>query len=262
MRGLMLRASRAAGNAIATLVATSAFAAHAGPYGPFSPDEHYAIELDSCENVLDIRQVHPPLGTIDFSRADNERRLRITMAGVEKYEARVFSRDATLGARVNVNLQATMPFDVGLEDAICHDLNRDGALDFVVTFSRNGNGLGASFYDRLIALSARDHYRFWVVPTMGPAPEDFVTFGPLEPIVMVTREFFQMRDWPAEPRSYFIYDLWAFRGEEIVIANSVDSRFPKWVRYTIKPNWKPALSVTGDDKRLSGSEPRAIEVVP
>jgi len=258
----MFRASRAVGNAIATLIATAAFAAHAGPYGPFAPDEHYTIELHACANVLDIRQDHPPLGTIDFTRSDSERRLRITMVGGEKYEAQVFSRDAALGARVNVNLEATMPFDVGLEDAICDDLNRDGAQDFVVTFSRHGNGLGASFYDRLIALSAGDHYRFWVVPTMGPAHEDFVTFGQIEPIVLVTREFFQRRDWRAEPRSYFIYDLWAFRGDEVVIANSIDSRFPKWVRYTIKPNWKPALSISADDKRLSGSDPRAIESVP
>src|SRR5690349_17814325 len=121
----------------------TAFVAHAGPYGPFSPDEDYTLTLRACENASDVRQQHPPLGTIDFSRPDSERRLQIAMVGTTHYEAQTFSRDAAFGPRVNVNLQATMPFDVGLEDAICHDLNRDGTMDFVVTFSRHGNGLGA-----------------------------------------------------------------------------------------------------------------------
>lgn len=56
---------------------------------------------------------------------------------------------------------------------------------------------------------------------MGPAAEDFVTFGQIEPIVMVTREFVQKRDSPQESRSYFVYDLWAFHRDELVLANSV-----------------------------------------
>ena len=248
-------------NAIAALVATNAFVAHAGPYGPFSPDEDYTIALGACENVLDVRQLHPPLGTVDFSPPNGDRRLRITMVGLEKHEAEVFAGDAALGPRVNVNLQATDPGDVGRADAVCHDLNLDGETDFVVTFSRHGNGRGASFYDRLIALSAGNRYRYWVVPTMDPAAEDFVTFGRVEPIVMVTRDFVQLRDLPAEPRSYFAYDLWAFRRDEVVLANSIDSRFPKFVRFTTKPNWQPA-NLTDEDKRRLASDPRAIEATP
>ena len=183
------------------------------------------------------------------------------VAETTHYEAQVFLRDAALGTRVNVNVQATMPDDVGLDDAICHDLNRDGATDFVVTLWGHGNGLGASLYDRLVALSAGDAYRFWVLPTMDPAAGDFVTFGQLEPIVLVTRDFVQLRDWPAEPRSYLAYDLWVFRGDGVVPANSIDSRFPKFVRFTVKPNWQPA-KLTDDDKRRLASDPRATEAIP
>lgn len=193
------------------------FAAHSGPYGPFGPDEDYVVALDACEGSLDVRQAHPPLGTVDFSRNGDEARLRITMVGISHYEAQVFSLTAASGA---------------------------------------------SSYDRLIALSFGDSYRFWVIPTMDPMAEDFVTFGKLEPIVMVTRGFVQKRDWPEEPRSYFVYDLWTFHGGELVSANSVDSRFPKWVRYTLKPNWRPAISLTEDDKRRLRSIPRPIEAVP
>lgn len=238
------------------------FAAHSGPYGPFGPDEDYVVALDACEGSLDVRQAHPPLGTVDFSRNGDEARLRITMVGISHYEAQVFSLTAASGALVQVRVQATMPNDVRLDDAICDDLNHDGATDFVVALWGHGNGGGASSYDRLIALSFGDSYRFWVIPTMDPMAEDFVTFGKLEPIVMVTRGFVQKRDWPEEPRSYFVYDLWTFHGGELVSANSVDSRFPKWVRYTLKPNWRPAISLTEDDKRRLRSIPRPIEAVP
>jgi len=238
------------------------FTAQAGPYGPFGQDEDYVVALDACEGSLDVRQAHPPLGTVDFSRPGDEARLRITMVGISHYEAQVFSLTAPRSASVMVRVQATMPNDVGLDDAICDDLNRDGATDFVVALWGHGNGLGASFYDRLIALSSGDSYRFWVIPTMGPAAEDFVTFGKLEPIVMVTREFVQQRDWPEEPRSYFVYDLWAFHDGELVSANLIDSRFPKWVRYTSKPNSQPATSLTDLDKRKLRPDPRPIEAVP
>lgn len=251
---------------VATFVMFSAaivpFVAKAGPYGPFAPDENYVVELDSCQGSMDVQQVHPPLGAVDFLGTNSEPQLRITMAGLSHYEAQVVSSEMPLSARVNVQVQATMPSDVGLDDAICHDLNRDGSTDFIVNLWGHGNGLGAESYNRLIALSTGDGYRFWVVPTMSPSAEDFVTFAQAEPLVMVTRAFVQKRDGQGEPRSYFVYDLWAFREGALVLANTVDSRFPKWVRYTLEPNWKPAVSLTEEDKRRLRSDPRPVEAMP
>ena len=251
-----------AATSIVFMVTTIPCVVQAGPYGPFAPDEDYVVELAACEADLDVRQVHPPLGTADFHRSDSPQRLRITMAGTSHYEAQVFSSEAPLGMPASVSVQATTPDDVGLNDAICQDLNRDGVTDFIVTLWGHGNGLGAAFYDRLIALSSGNGYRFWVVPTMGPSAEDFLTFGQIEPLVMVTRAFVQKRDWPEEPRSYFVYDLWAFHGDALVLANSIDSRFPKWVRYTTEPNWKPAISLSEDDKRRLRSDPLPAEATP
>lgn len=238
------------------------FAAPAGRYGPFAPDEDYTLPLDACEGVLDMRQVHPPLGTVEFSGSDGGSRLRVTMAGISHYEAQVFAGSAERSAKVSVPVQATTPNDVGIDDAICDDLNRDGVTDFVVTLWGHGNGLGAAFYDRLVALSARGGYRFWVLPTMSPAAEDFVTFGNIEPVVLVTRQFVQYRDGSEGSRSYFVYDLWAFHAGELVSSNGIDKRFPKWVRYTREPNWKPAVSLTDDDKRRLRTGPRLVEAVP
>lgn len=244
---------------LSLFAAAISFAAQAGPLGQ---DEDHVVAFDACEGSLDVRQAHPPLGTVDFSRLGDEVRLRIAMVGISHFEAQVFSLTVPRSASVMVRVQATMPNDVGLDDAICDDLNQDGATDFVVTLWGHGNGLGASFYNRLIALSSDDSYRFWVIPTMSPAAEDFVTFGKLEPIVMVTREFVQKRDWPEEPHSYVVYDLWAFHGGELVSANLIDDRFPKWVRYTSKPNGQPATSLTDLDKRKLRPDRRLIEAIP
>jgi hypothetical protein len=248
---------------LSVLLAALPFAAGAGPYGPFGPDEDYVIALGVCEGTLDMRQVHPPLGTIEFALPGDAARLRITMAGISHYEAQVLATATPRSARVEVPVEATTPGDVGLDDAICDDLNRDGATDFVVTLWGHGNGLGASFYDRLVVLSSGEGYRFWVLPTMGPAAEDFVSFGSLEPIVMVTRELVQKRDGFEEPRSYFVYDLWALRGDEVMSANSIDSRFPKWVRYTFRPNHQPATSSSAaDEQRLPARPPVPVEALP
>ena len=161
--------------------------------------------------------------------------------------AQIFSNALARSALVKVWVQASMPFDVGLDDAICDDLNHDGVTDFVVNLWGHGNGLGASFRRHRVV---RLHYRLWVVPTMSPGADDFVTFGKIEPVVMATRRVRAQRDRPGEPRSYLVYDLWAFHCGEPILANSIDGRFPKWVRFTSKPNWGPAISVTDDDKRL------------
>ena len=232
----------------------------AGPYGPFGPDEDYAIELGGCEGSIDVDQTHPPLGRADFSRADEQTRLRLTLVGISHYEAQVFAGGSPRSRLVRVPVQATLPSDVGLDDAICDDLNRDGVTDFVVSLWGHGNGFGASWYDRLIALSSNEGYRFWFVPTLGGTAEDFVTFGRIEPVVMITHDFVQTGSGD-DQRSYFVHDLWAFRGDEIVSANAVDSRFPKWVRYTLKPNWRPARSVSDADRR-SRRPPRVAEALP
>ncbi len=136
-----------------------------------------------------------------------------------------------------------MQFDV-LEEAICADLNQDGWLDWVITLWLHGNSFGAEYYQRLIVLSSGDQYRFWVVPTMSPSAEDFVTFGQLARVVMVTTSWVNTGNATVSGHSYYVYDLWTFRDGSIVSANEVDTRFPKWVWMTSRENHKPARSLS------------------
>jgi len=234
----------------------------AGPYGPFDSAENNVVVLNGCETVRDVQQVYPPLGSVDFARAGDETRLHLTMAGNEHYEAQVFSGAVPRGQRVNANVQAADSNDVRVDGAVCDDLNGDGARDFVVALWLHGNGLGARFYDRLIALSAGDNYRFWVLQTMDPSLEDFVRFSATQPIVMVTKEWVHQNERNGGPASYFVFDLWSFSGGEVVEANSLDRRFPKWVRWTFVPSSRPAPLSDANKRRLRSDPQQPIEAVP
>lgn len=208
-------------------------------YSPFFPEEDYTLSLDNCSTSRDVTNQHPPEGVVTFWQSH----LKLTLTMVDfHYVAKVYSEFEPISEAVPIHVQATMPWDV-LEEAICDDLNHDGRLDWVITLWLHGNGLGAENYQRLIILSSNIGYRFWLIPTMSPSAEDFITFGRFERIVMVTTSWVNTGDTTDSPHSYFIYDLWTFRDGTVVPANDVDTRFPKWVWMTFGENHKPAVSL-------------------
>jgi hypothetical protein len=242
---------------LASLAAAAAANVSALPpsHSPFFPDESYTVDLRACDTTLDVRVVHPPEGNVLF--ASGATTLQLRMVGLSGYEARVIDNDEP-GEPVPIPVEATTPNDVE-QDAVCADLNGDGRVDFVVSLWLHGNGLGADFYRRLIALSAPGGYRFWVAPTMLPSREDFVTFGSIARIVMLTTGFVQSgsSDAPGPNRrhSYYAYDLWRFEGGDIVGANAIDERFPKFVLMTSAPNHKPSVRMAAPRPEIAGERP-------
>jgi hypothetical protein len=237
------------------LAAAAPVGSQSQAYGPFGPTEHYSVGLDTCKGDLDVRggprfpqepgdHVPPLEGRMEYSRPGVDVHLRVTIDD-EAYVAQLFVKDEPRSQ--STPLSIISPIDLG-EAAICDDLNRDGVVDFVATLWHHGNGLGASFYQRFVLLSDGPSYRAWTLETMWPAQEDFVTFGRIEPIVMVTREIVQTHGperyfgHPPE-HSYIVHDLWAFHGSRVVSVNSIDTRFPVWIWFTYKPNRLPATSV-------------------
>ena len=213
-------------------------------HSPFFPEEDYTLSLGNCSTSRDVTNQHPPEGVVSFWQG--RLKLNLTMVDLH-YVARVYSESKPTSETVHIHVQATMPWDV-LQEAICADLNHDGRLDWVITLWLHGNSFGAEYYQRLIVLSSSDGYRFWVIPTMSPSAEDFVTFGRLERIVLVTTSWVNTGD-PTDPHSYYVYDLWTFRDGAVLSANAVDMRFPKWVWATHKENHMPATSLNEALKR-------------
>ena len=186
-------------------------------HSPFFPEERYALSMNTCDPVQGVLEnMHPASASVTFT-ATNGPMLTLTMFTMftmfdpynEQYFAQVTQGPRQVTPRVQVPLVSTVAFLLPTE-AICHDLNGDGITDFVTDHSKHGNGLGASFYDRLVILSSSSGgYRFWIMKNMNPSAEDFVGFGEIDPIVMVTTTFAKSEG--AAPHSYYVYDLWSWR---------------------------------------------------
>lgn len=190
-----------------------------------------SVGLDVCSTTRDVETIHPPKAVVRFWRGEGP---SLTL-GIRdfRYVAEVHSSAGSKTRLIPVDVEVTMPSDVSGR-AYCSDLNGDGVSDFVVTLWLHGNGLGAAIHERLVVLSSQDDYRFWIVRTMWPSPEDLMILGPEGILVMVTTDFARNRQFSDE--SYYIYDLWRFRDGAIVSANDMDPGFPKWVSASGRPD--------------------------
>jgi hypothetical protein len=122
----------------------------------------------------------------------------------------------------------------------CGDLNGDGLVDFAMPLASHGNGLGGEFHDLVVVLSSRATYRIWVVATMTPGAEDFLAL-PDRGHCAIVKTTYVSNEEQAESRrhSYWVYNLIAVRGDELVVANALYVGFPKWIWFTGRPNHKP-----------------------
>ncbi len=238
---------------------------HALPesHSPFFPEEDYRLALETCEPTSrEIQRMHPAVGSVTFEARGGERLTLRMSSSAQDPATRYVAHIEESGQRATPEVEVPLVADVaGLlpGKAVCADLNGDGKTDFITDHWRHGNGLGAAFSDRLLVLSSPSGgYRFWILGTMWPSPADYVSFGAIEPIVIVTTSF--ANSGGAIPHSYLVYDLWTVRGGEVVSANHIDARFPKWVWMTFKENHKPASSLSPEAKQKMREPPVATEI--
>ena len=238
---------------LAISIAASAGAA-TSPWGPFRPDEQRSRSLESCEFSATIEQEFPPRGVVDYRRQRIHLLLSLYTSG---FEAKVLDRTKEIGSPVIVPHEVVGASDVRGDGSICDDLNGDGQQDFVIQIWGHGNSAGASEFTRLIALSSPSGYRYWLVHTSSPSRSDFVTYYDKARVVMVTTD--GVDRGPEE--DYFLYNLWTFKGQELVSANELDPRFPCFVLFTLgKPNHECDAALRAEKRTWPVAEP--IPVVP
>jgi hypothetical protein len=245
---------------VASLAVRSALALPPS-HSPFGPEEDRALRLPTCEFARQMTGGDSDWeGTVEFSQGDTRLALHLQASSVA--DLQVFRGSMSTAPPLPVLIQLAWYTDVR-EQATCADLNGDGRVDFVVTIWQHGNGLGAEFYWTLIGLSMASGYRFWNMDTMGAA--DFVTFGDRAPLAMLSTSFvhFGRSDYPGpnQVHSYYAYDLWQFRGGDVVTANSIDARFPKYVLMTYKENHKPSIRMSRNRPSVAGKLPTPLGVV-
>jgi hypothetical protein len=233
------------------LAATSALG-YPPDYGPFAPGEKPPpFSLLSCP-LLAADGPDVVVGRHAMTYGDGATagpRLRATAAdffsGIE-----VEVLDAQGRSLAGPDYVSDFPPHSRPDAAFCADINGDGLLDFVLPLASRGNSLGALFHDLVIVLSSGpSHYRIWVVPTAAPGAEDFLRL-PADISCVIVKSSFRSDDQKPESKrhSYWIYNLVAVRNDELVVANRLDRRFPKWVWYTDQPNHKPTASLSAADK--------------
>jgi hypothetical protein len=220
-------------------------------HGPFAPGEEPSpFSLLSCpllaEEGPDV--VVGRQAMIYGNEATTDPRLRAIAAdffsGIE-----VEVLDAQGHSLAGPGYVSDFPAHSRPDEAFCADLNGDGLLDFVLPLASRGNSLGSLFYDLVIVLSSGSKYRIWVVPTAEPGPEDFLTLPPHIGCVIVKSSFRNNEEkTESKLHSYWIYNLVAVHDDELIVANRLDRRFPKWVWYTGLPNHKPTASLSAADK--------------
>jgi hypothetical protein len=222
-------------------------------HSPFFPEEDYRLALGTCEPTSrEIRRDHPAVGSVTFEARGGGETLTLRMSSSAQDPAtRYVAHIEESGQRATPEVELPLVADVAWllpGKAVCADLNGDGKTDFITDHWRHGNGLGGAFSDRLLVLSSPSGgYRFWILGTMYASAADYVSFGAIEPIVIVTTSF--ANSGGAIPHSYLVYDLWTVRGGEVVSANHIDDRFPKWVWMIVGENHKPASSLSREAKR-------------
>jgi hypothetical protein len=98
-------------------------------------------------------------------------------------------------------------------------------------------------------LSSGSTYRVWVVPTATAGREDFVALNGQNAIVKTSFRNNQTRR-DSQRRSYWVFNLLAIQRNELVLANELDARFPKWVRYFARPNHTAAVFPADEKTRI------------
>lgn len=137
------------------------------------------------------------------------------------------------------------------------DLNGDHVEDFVISAWSSGCGLAACYYHRAFVLSDGRGYKVSVVPTLCPGPEDIVRLkGRKRCYVITTRMIGNGDEKTRDGRrhNFWVYDLLRVQAAHLRIANTDDSRFPKWVWYTFKDNHSETMQLTTRQKRRLWSQ--------
>jgi hypothetical protein len=177
------------------------------------------VSLWSCPDAVSVRLT--ARGAEDWV-GDQPDELRLPLKGIQV--------ELTRGGAKGT---CSVDFDsyTQLREVRASDLNLDGLPDLVIDTESGGNGLAADLHTLAFALSAPGSCNFRLLPSWSPRLADFVRFR-ASPMPHFLHTFFVRGD----RKNYWVYSIVGFRKSELALENSLDPRFPMWIRYTNSPN--------------------------
>ena len=130
-------------------------------------------------------------------------------------------------------------------------LNEDKQPDYIVQTWSGGCGLAAGYSYQTFMLSSEGAFRVARVITLYPSEDmDLVDLNQDgSPELIHTAFIYGEKGKDGKTHNYWVYNLLQFKGDQVISANHVDSRFPCWVWFTDKPNHKNTVQLTDEQKR-------------
>jgi hypothetical protein len=215
-------------------------------YGPFQVGE----ELPLCEShsipLAGQTVKGDPLSPRTYEITDNGRLITL---GVFYDKDLGYAADIVFGERdsemiPSFAIDGTAFTFIGIYWAY---LNEDDKKDFIFMTRADGCGLGASLGYVTFALSTSTGYTIFHSTTWEPTTAEFVMVaGKCRYITTSFIEGLVGKD--GRDHNYWLYNLFSFQGDQLVLANHLDRRFPKWVLYTWKPNHLETRQLSSQQK--------------
>lgn len=133
--------------------------------------------------------------------------------------------------------------------AVSADLNRDGALDYIVVTHSGGNGLAAQITFVAFVLSSANGYVGKDVQSFDASVSDLLDLnGDGSPEFV--HGMFVAGDIGknGKTHNYWVYNLIGFSGTDLVSANRADLRFPRWIMFSHDANHTETRQLTPDQR--------------
>ena len=216
-------------------------------YSPFAPGEQPRpfplVKLTAVPNAADGPA--PPRCDEFVHRAKKVTNLKVDRAGD-------FTAEVTLSCNGSKLFSGPLKggsLAVGL-DAYAADLNFDGFPDYAIVTYSGGCGLAAEMTWVTFLLSSPTGYSSTSMVCYDWEPTDFIAIKDRAYLVHTS---FVDGDVGKDGRqhNYWVYNLLGFSGTELVLANDLDRRFPKWIWYSFAENHRDTDQLTAAQRTMS-----------
>ena len=216
-------------------------------YSPFAPGEQPRpfplVKLTAVPNAADGPA--PPRCDEFVHRAKKVTNLKVDWAGD-------FTAEVTLSCNGSKLFSGPLKGGhpaVGL-DAYAADLNSDGFSDYILFTYSGGCGLAAEITWVMFLLSSSTGYRSTSVLSYAAEPSDLIAINDRACLVHTSFVYAPVGK-DSRQHNYWVYNILSFSDTELVLANDLDRRFPKWVWYSFAENHRDTDQLTSAQRQLS-----------
>lgn len=235
------------------LLTSPAFAAYLEKYPPFDPDKtefEIAFAPEIANPFMEETTVKEGAIEIKISRPEEFKN------SVSPYGNLEVRHNGKLAFVFNKDEEYPTLF------SFCYfDVDKNGLNDLVAGAGYNGNSLGAFDHRGIIFLQVQDGvFKQLSYKTMFYGPEDFVDVNKDGKYEIMTMNLYQDDGVDGKTHSFWVYNLYAFDGEDLVLANELSPIFPKFIWFTHKPNDKETDKLSKEQKaKYIASLPQRIK---